>query len=356
MTDKTMTMTDYDKVSTNAQPGGSTNGQPWTETLSVDEILADPAVQQRVALDEDAIADYADALKRGVRLPPVDVVYDGEVYWLACGFHRRKAHMLAQVVDMEANVRRGTRRDAILLAARSNSKHGVRLTSADRRKAVTTLLSDAEWSRWSNMEIARRCNVSEGFVRKLRDGPSSYENEDSSKPLETLGPENRRVVQRGGQSYTITVGKIGRASRDDQDAPPRPGPEPELRQGESLPDSEPWAGPDSEYASPEYEAEVEIEQAVTVRNEIVPVTEAVQGEIEGDAEIEAQPGRALRQPVQRPLNAPLQDLYKAMLRFEATGIMDQPPNERLGMTMRQIIYKKMERWMGWSQLSDAQVI
>jgi hypothetical protein len=158
------TMTDNMTIADFEVPTSST-----LVTLLIEEIRADPGVQQRVMLDDAAISDYAEALKRGVRLPPVDVLHDGEVYWLACGFHRRKAHMLAQVFDIEANVHPGTRRDAILMAARSNARHGVRLTPADRRKAVMTLLTDPEWSKWSNREIARRCNVSEFYVRQLRD-------------------------------------------------------------------------------------------------------------------------------------------------------------------------------------------
>ena len=32
-------------------------------------------------------------------------------------------------------------------------------TNADKRRAVETLLNDAEWATWSDREIARQCGV-----------------------------------------------------------------------------------------------------------------------------------------------------------------------------------------------------
>lgn len=40
--------------------------------------------------------------------------------------------------------------------------------NADKRKAVTILLQDNEWSHWSDREIARRCNVTNHLVAELR--------------------------------------------------------------------------------------------------------------------------------------------------------------------------------------------
>ena len=40
------------------------------------------------------------------------------------------------------------------------------------RKAVETLLHDAEWGKWSNVEIAERCAVDESTVRLHRDSRS----------------------------------------------------------------------------------------------------------------------------------------------------------------------------------------
>ncbi len=45
----------------------------------------------------------------------------------------------------------------------------LRRTNADKRRAVLVLLSDQEWSQWSNREIAKQCGVDEGLVRALKE-------------------------------------------------------------------------------------------------------------------------------------------------------------------------------------------
>ena len=41
-------------------------------------------------------------------------------------------------------------------------------TYTDKMHAVLALLNDAEWVKWSDNEIARRCAVSQPFVSKIR--------------------------------------------------------------------------------------------------------------------------------------------------------------------------------------------
>jgi hypothetical protein len=45
-----------------------------------------------------------------------------------------------------------------------------------------TLLNDAEWSKWSDREISRRCAVSTDFVSRLR---SSLSSDDSDRTYAT---------------------------------------------------------------------------------------------------------------------------------------------------------------------------
>ena len=71
---------------------------------------------------------------------------------------------------------------------------GLRRSNADRRYAVHILLTDPEWSQWSNSEIARQCHVSEHLVRTVL---------DEIKPRETeLAKEETKKARRGGKEYT----------------------------------------------------------------------------------------------------------------------------------------------------------
>ena len=143
---------------------------PRTAGILVRQIKIDGGTQMRAALDQATVIEYQELLDANPGqwpFPPIVVFYDGETHWLGDGFHRVAAASTRRTV-IPADLRDGTRRDAILYAAGANANHGLRRTGADKRRAVEVLLRDEEWGQWSNTEIARRCQVSEGTVRTLR--------------------------------------------------------------------------------------------------------------------------------------------------------------------------------------------
>lgn len=135
------------------------------------------AVQLRAdGLNTETVTRYADAYRDGAELPPIvvfedrtqDAGGDDVTYHLADGHHRVAAARKAELVEINALVKKGTRRDAVLYAAGANGAHGLPLTNEDKRRIVTTVLADDEWATWSDNEIARRCHVSPRFVAKMR--------------------------------------------------------------------------------------------------------------------------------------------------------------------------------------------
>lgn len=165
------------------------------KTLAHADIRTDGGTQPRAEISADLVAEYSEAMSAGAQFPPVVIYYDGSDYWLADGFHRLRA--LANLGrPVLADIRQGTRRDAVLFSAGANATHGQRRTNADKRRAVLALLNDDEWQQWSNREIARRCAVSEFLVRGIRDeaDPSAIKSQI----------ETRRVVRQGTE-YDMTV-------------------------------------------------------------------------------------------------------------------------------------------------------
>ena len=136
--------------------------------LRIDRLRLDGGTQPRADIDQNTVRDYADALSAEATFPPVTVFHDGEAYWLADGFHRVHAHKMLDWLEVDADVRQGTRRDAVLYSVGANAVHGLRRTNADKRRAVETLLNDPEWVAWSDREVARRAGVSQPFVSALR--------------------------------------------------------------------------------------------------------------------------------------------------------------------------------------------
>ena len=201
--------------------------------INIADVRVNGGTQSRASLNQDVVSDYADLVRAGVDFPAIVVFFDGKNYWLADGFHRYEAYSRAGAYEIAADIRQGTQRDAILHSVGANAEHGLRRTNDDKHRAVGVLLADAEWSAWSNREIARQCGVSEGFVRSQRN-PICAPNADSVP----------RTVTRNGTTYQQNTANIGAASKPDQDPHPQQNnvvslQSQPLKQEQSKPDQEP---------------------------------------------------------------------------------------------------------------------
>lgn len=169
--------------------------------LDIAKIRRDGGTQPRVGIIQETVAEYAEAMLAGDEFPPVIVFHDGTDYWLADGFHRALAGIVAGIEEIRADIRMGTLRDAVLFSAGANATHGARRTNEDKRHAVKLLLLDPEWSQWSDREIARKCRVHHDLVGQMR---------------KTVSGGNRQIggarkVTRNGTTYEQNTSNIGRA-------------------------------------------------------------------------------------------------------------------------------------------------
>ena len=185
------------------------NSKATAEALDPGLIRTDGGTQMRLELNPATIAEYAETMLAGARFPDIVVYYDGEHYWLGDGFHRLDAHKRAWGSDptrptIGAEVRSGTRRDAVLHAAAANANHGLRRTNADKRRAVETLLRDGEWAQWSDREIARACAVDHKTVGNLR-----RELSGEIPQMPTV-----RVAYRNGADYAVETSGISAANQE----------------------------------------------------------------------------------------------------------------------------------------------
>lgn len=187
-----------------------------TKAVDIKAIRIDGGTQPRAAISESAWREYAAFLEAGVLLPPIDVFFDGVDYWLADGFHRFFAAKSLERTRITVNLHPGTRRDAVLFSVGANHGHGLQRTTSDKRKAVSTLLMDAEWATWADREIARRCGVGHQMVGELRASlrPSLAES-SSEKPIE------RTYTTKHGTEATMHVEKIGRSQKPPAALPDR---------------------------------------------------------------------------------------------------------------------------------------
>jgi len=194
------------KARTAAKTEAIPQGQRYEvgQLLPLDQIRMDGGTQARAGLDNQTLAEYAESWyvlssrQNGfLEMPLIIVYHDGKDYWLADGFHRVVAYR--QFLDsgkasasphaIRAEVRMGTKRDAVLYACGANATHGLKRTQADKRRAIETLLSDDEWKQWSDSEIGRRCQVDHKTVASVRAEIYPGNSQDS------------RTVERGGTTF-----------------------------------------------------------------------------------------------------------------------------------------------------------
>ena len=136
--------------------------------LALDKIRVDGGTQPRAKIDQHVVEEYVEAMRGGAVFPPVVVFLDGVDHWLADGFHRCHAARAIGLTEIRAELRSGTKRDAILFSTGANEAHGLRRTHADKRRAVEMLLLDPEWRQNSDRWIGDQAKVGHSLVAKLR--------------------------------------------------------------------------------------------------------------------------------------------------------------------------------------------
>lgn len=158
--------------------------------LTLGSIRPHGGTQVRVELDQETFLDYGRQMAAGVKFPPIDVFFDGSVYWLADGFHRYYGARESKLPTIDANVHNGTVRDAILFAIGANATHGRPRTNADKRHAVEMLLADGTWREWSERQIAKQAAVSYSLVQDVK--KELTESVSWAPPETTLGKDGKR--------------------------------------------------------------------------------------------------------------------------------------------------------------------
>ena len=134
--------------------------------IKLDEIIIDGGTQTRAALNEDTISDYAEAMTEGAKFPTVVVFASGTAYLLADGFHRFMAAKRCGWVDIDCDVRKGSKQDAIKYSLGANNVHGLRRTNADKHRGVEIALR--EFGKLTDRALAEMCGVSDHFIGDIR--------------------------------------------------------------------------------------------------------------------------------------------------------------------------------------------
>ena len=170
--------------------------------LNLLAIRIDGGTQSRVALDQTVVTEYSEHMKDGDQFPPITVFHDGSDYWLADGFHRYFATKANGLVSIEAEVKEGTQRDAILYSLGSHRNRGLNFNFEDKRSIIKRLLEDEEWGKWTNAQIAKHVGVSKMTVGRIK----QQLEEDGKIPQS----DTKKYVDRHGNESEINTSNLGK--------------------------------------------------------------------------------------------------------------------------------------------------
>ena len=140
-------------------------------------------------------------MRGGTSFPPLLVIRRGERQVVIDGHHRLAAARRAGLPTIAVQIVDADPREAILMALAANGRHGLPLTSADRRKVALRMLADPEWSAWSDSEIARRCGASAMSVGRWRGRRSA---------TSTPARRTRKYRDGRGTERTMNTTELGR--------------------------------------------------------------------------------------------------------------------------------------------------
>lgn len=188
-----------------------------TTPLRIDLIRCDGGTQMRVEVSDDVAISYAERMAAGDTFPTVTVFHDGNSLWLADGFHRIAARRRLMLADQErwitidADLRAGTREDAVRFAIAANRSNGLRRTNADKQIAVRAALSHPAMREMSDECIADEVGVARVTVRNARQQVVNLTT--CNQPTDSN--EESPVTRKGkdGKSY--------RPSRPESTSPPK---------------------------------------------------------------------------------------------------------------------------------------
>jgi len=186
-------------------------------TVKISELTRDPELQCRAkGTNAATVAEYAEALRAGAAFPAIVCYRDSKgALLLADGWHRVEAAEQAGLLELPADIREGSRKDALLFSAASNASHGLRRTNLDKRRAVELVL--AACPKWSDRRIAEACGVSHPFVAAVRREAVVTVTTDEPEECETTATEldTDKVVSRLSKSLDRVIAAWPPERRDE---------------------------------------------------------------------------------------------------------------------------------------------
>jgi uncharacterized ParB-like nuclease family protein len=141
---------------------------PEPQEIPIKMLRTDGGTLHRERLNEGALKNFVWAINHSQELPPIEVIWDGQFYWVVDGHHRIEAQRRAwsDKANVMCIVKKGTQEKAQWLSLGTNKTHGVHRTQADKKKA--TIFALKTFPNKSDRAIGDHVGVDHKTVGKWR--------------------------------------------------------------------------------------------------------------------------------------------------------------------------------------------
>ena len=169
------------------------------QKIDPNRIRTDLNTQARIQTDTSTVEEYVEAMLRGDEFPPIVVFHDldSDLLVLVDGFHRLEAHMRAKPgEEIDVIIKEETLSEARWASFTVNATHGLKRSTADKRRIIAEALRHEKGLKMSDRQIAGHVGVDKNTVasvrRELEAGGEihHHENRQGNGFLHTFSPNN----------------------------------------------------------------------------------------------------------------------------------------------------------------------
>lgn len=169
--------------------------------INLNEIDSCTDFFTREDIKDEVIEEYSELIADGVEFPPIKVFKDEKTqkYTKIDGFHAYHAALKAGLdsIDIEV-IDKKSELDRFIEGLKNNAKHGLPLTSKDRRKNIVRILSNKDGWDWSDAHISKIVGTSDRTVANVR---------KTLTPKFSGSDNTRKYVDEDGEVRTIDISK-----------------------------------------------------------------------------------------------------------------------------------------------------
>jgi len=198
-------------------------------TIRLADIRWDADCQTRALVESETVLEYAEAMKDGATFPPIVVFHDSASYWLADGYHRYlAAKTLArergdeETATISADIRQGSKIDAVRYALSANARHGKRREPGDYAKAYEIAVRLGLCEAHDAKAVAELLACTLRWARKLTEEAREKRDAERAARIQEArarGEPVRQIAEREGMS-TRSVIRVTRRNGSFLSPPP----------------------------------------------------------------------------------------------------------------------------------------